>query len=421
MAEEERQLTVKESFANAVPAGVAGGIIGAIIGVVLSLFAILNIGFSGLFASIVLGTAGFFIGFAALGLLTFVWYLLPPVIRRPAISLFVFIIIIAIIWLAIFFWKLPLTREYLKFASPIFDSVGKGIRDLKVNWGACLNLKPPCPFLIDWENPEVQTAKEELNVRVDFSDNKISQNNQVNLLVSLSVTNPELSELHIRPKCYVGKNKVRELKVEAMGAYSKGDEFVFGTTTNEELHTSFRCVGEIYEASGKSLYSDYVVVVLERPVSVKTTWPVQIGFEPKIGLVKSTMQFNAPYSIAMTSNNDMPFNEGKEYDFNIVLKKRAEDVKFKKLEYMSIKFSEDIMIDCEGEGFQSFDHELEIKEYSYENLKNLTQYDATFDKFSWPCKLYVANAPRQAVLSPIEIESKYLVYSDHEVRVIKSP
>lgn len=130
------------------------------------------------------------------------------------------------------------------------------------------------------------------------------------------------------------------------------------------------------------------------------------------------MQFNAPYSIAMLSNNDMPFNEGQEYPFSIVLKKRAEDAKLKQLDFMILKFSEDLIIDCEG--FKGLDHELEIKDYSYEGLKNATIYDRTYDKFSWPCTLYVASAPRMAVLSPVEIESKYLVYSDYMTRIVKS-
>lgn len=419
--EAERQLSVRESFANAVPAGIAGGIIVAIIGVVLSLFAIFNLGFSGLLATIVLGVAGFLIGFAALFLITFVWYLLPPVIRRPATYLFFLVLIVGLIFLAIFLWRLPLTREYLKFAEPMFDSIGKGVRDLRTNWGACLYLKPPCPFLIDWENPDVQSAKEELRVDVAFSDNKISRlQNKINLLVSLTVSNPEFSELRVKPKCYFGKNKTRELRIEAMGTYSQGDEFVFGTTASgQEFHTSFRCVGEVYEAAEKELYSDYVVVELKRPVTVKTTWPVQIGTEPHIGLIKSTMQFNAPYTIAMASNNDMPFNEGKEYDFNIVMKRRAEDVKFKELNYMNVKFSEDLMISCDG--FEGLDHEIEIKDYSYEGLKNISQYDKTYEKFSWPCKIYVASAPRQSVLSPVELEAKYTLYSTYKTLITKSP
>lgn len=417
--ETERQLSVKEAFVYAVPGGIAGGIIAAIVGVLLSIFAIINLGFSGLLATLVLGTAGFFVGFVVIGFMMFFWYLLPPAFRKWGTYLLTIVTLLIMAWLAVFFWRLPLTHEYLKFASPMIEEIGKGWRDVRTSWGACLYLKPPCPFLIDWENPDVQSSQEELSVRVEFSDNRILQN-RINILASISVVNPEFSELRIKPKCYFGKNKIRELKVEAMGTYSHGDEFIFGTTTpGQELHTSLRCTGEIYEASEKELYSDYVVLVLERPVTVKTTWPVQIGSEPRIGLVKSIMQFNAPYSIAMLTNNDMPFNEGKEYDFNIVLKKRAEDVKFKELNYMNVKFSEDMMISCEN--FQGLDHEIEIKDYSYEQLKTISQFSKDYDKFSWPCKLYVASAPRQSVLSPVELESKYIVYSDYSSIIIKSP
>lgn len=416
--DDEPRYSISSSFKLGLPPGIVGGVIGAIIGVVLSLFAVLSIGLSGLIATVVLGLIGFGVGFVTVWFTTFAWYALPPPARKVATSIVAIIMIAFIVWLVIFLWSQPFTREYLKFASPMFDQIGKGVRDLRVNWGACLYLKPPCPFLIDWESPEVQSQQEELAIKVEFSENQIMQDN-INLAVAISVSNPELMELHVKPRCYLGKDKKVELQVANMGSYAYGDEFIFGTTSpGQVLRTSLRCVGSVPEAADKSVYSESVVFTLERPVTVKTTWPVQIGEEPKGGFVKSTMQFNAPYSIAMLSNNDMPFEEGKNYDFSVVLKKRAEDVKLKQLDYMSIKFSEDLLINCEG--FTGLDHEIEIREYSYDGLKNSTQYEKTYDKFSWPCELYVTSAPKMAVLSPVVLESKYIVYSDYIARVVKS-
>ncbi|MGB9707913.1 MAG: hypothetical protein ACPLXC_01105 [Candidatus Pacearchaeota archaeon] len=420
MAEdEEPRYSLGDSTKLALPSGIIGGVIGAIIGVVLSLFAFLSIGLNGLIATIVLGLIGFGVGFVVVWCVTFVWYFSPPWAKKIFSFVVAIVMIVGIIILTVFIWRQPFTKEYLKFASPMFDSIGRGIRDIRVNWGACLYLKPPCPFLIDWESPNVQSTQEELNIKVEFSENRI-MHDRVNLAVAISVSNPEIMELHVKPKCYLGKDKKVELQVANMGSYAYGDEFVFGTTSpGQELRTSLRCVGSIPEAADKQVYSENVVLVLERPVTVTTTWPIQIGEEPKGGFVKSTMQFNAPYSIAMLSNNDIPFNEGKNYGFSVVLKRRAEDVKFKQLDYMTIRFSEDLLINCMG--FKGMDHEIEIRDYSYEGLKNSTQYEETYDKFSWPCELYVTSAPRLAVLSPVVLESKYVVYSDYMTRVIKSP
>jgi len=419
MPELEEHYSVGNASKLALPAGIVGGIVGAIIGVLVSLFAIFNLGLQGLFASLVLGIVGFVAGFAIAWLGSFIWYASPPAFKKFFGFIFLVLAIVGIIWLAIFLWSKPYTREYLKFALPLFESISKGWRSLKVSWGACFELKPPCPFLIDWESPYIQRAEEQLNVEVEFSEKKIIQD-RVNLLVSLTVSNPEIAELRIRPKCYLGKDKKTELQVAQLGSYAVGNEFVFGTTAvGQKLRTSFRCVGEIGSAAGQPVYSEYVVVVLERPVNVKTTWPVQIGKEPRIGFVKSVMEFNAPYSIAMFSNNDMPFEEGKEYGFSIVMKKKEENVRLSKLEYMSVKFPEELMVWCDG--FKGLDHELEIKDYSYEALQNITDYDKTLDKFSWPCSLYVTSAPRQATLAPITLESKYIVYSEYSTRIIKSP
>lgn len=408
-----------EAFNASLPAAVSGGIIGAIVGVLLSLFAVFNLGFSGLFATIVLAVFGFLIGFVAIGLITFFWYALPEPIRRPVTYIVVLGIMIGIIFLAIFFWKLPLTSEYLKFASPVTDSVSKGWHEF-TKFQYCLTADPKCPFFVQWEDPNVQTTQEELYVKVDFSDTKISAQDNLDMLVSVSVSNPELSELRIKPMCYLGKNKTRELQVNRMGTYSQGDEFVFGTTSQgQELHTSFRCTGDIAEASDKNVYSEYVTVELERPVVVKAVWPVRIGSKLSVGLVKSEMKFNAPYSIAMVSTNDMPFAEGKDYDFQIVLKRRQEDAKLKSVELIDVKFTDDVLASCTG--FNGIDHEFELRDYSYDMLKNLTQYSADTDKFSWPCSIYVSSAPNEAVLSPMELEARYTVYSDYFARAVKSP
>lgn len=202
--QEEKPLSLNESFNASLTAGLAGGIIGAIIGVLLSLFAVFNLGFSGLFATVIFAIGGFAGGFLAIGIITFVWNALPSWLKKPVTYLLVIAFVVGIIFIFIAIQRLPFTQEYLKFASPAFDSIGKGFKDFTTSWGACMYLKPPCPFLIDWETPNVQSSQEELSVKVTFSDTKINNQNQINVLASVSIKNPELSDLEVIPKCYFG-------------------------------------------------------------------------------------------------------------------------------------------------------------------------------------------------------------------------
>ncbi len=402
---------------------IAGAIIGAVLGVILSLFAIFNLGFSGLLATLVLGLMGALIIAIIFGAVTFIVKGLANLIgekgARIVAGLFAGAVIGAIIGLFFSPLGVAVMPEYLKFADPLREAVINGGREL-ATFRHCLYADPRCPFFVQWETPNIQSSREELSVDVDFSENKILPDNTINLVVSLSVSNPEFADLHIKPKCYFKREKERELAVERMGSYTFGDEFVFPTTApGQELHTSFRCSGEIPEAADKNIYSEYVVIELERPVAVKTIWPIWIGEQPKIGIVKSEMKFNAPYVVSLGSYNDMPFEEGKEYDFQLTVLRKERDAQFKKVDSILVNFPEDVLANCEH--FEGLDHEFELKDYTYDELKNLTQYDKESDKFIFPCSLYVVSAPKEAVMSPFELEAYYTVYSDHSTRIIKSP
>ncbi|MCX8194429.1 MAG: hypothetical protein N3G19_03700, partial [Candidatus Pacearchaeota archaeon] len=294
---------LREILDAALSAAIAGAIIGAIVGVVLSLFAIYNLGFSGLLATLVLGLScalGAALLFAAF---TFLVKGLANLIGEKGARVVMGIVSGAVIgaMIGIFFSPMGITvmPEYLKFADPLRETVVKGLTEF-AKFRHCFYADPRCPFFVPWEDPNIQSVEEEFDVDIEFSEKKILPDNTINVLVSLSVKNPEFGDLRIKPRCYFKKDKERELDIEKMGAYSYGDEFIFPTTApGQEIHTSFRCTGEIPEAADKNIYTEYIVIVLERPVAVKTTWPVWIGKQPRIGIVRSEMKFNAPYIISL--------------------------------------------------------------------------------------------------------------------------
>ncbi len=397
------------------------GVFGAGAGVLLSLFAVFNIGFSGLLATVVLGIYGFFGTGIITWIFAFIYQGLPEKLRT--IILYVIIIPLILAFLAVVIWGLYIAfsagtlPEYIKFASPLFEGAEKGLSEL-AKFRYCLYADVRCPFFVSWEDPNIQSAIEEFAVDASFSEKRILDDS-INVLVSLSIKNPDLAELRIKPKCYLKKEKEIELEVANMGSYALGDEFVFPTSSQgRELHTTFRCVGEVPEAAGKNIFSEDLVVELERPVSVKTIWPVWLGSQPHLGIIRSEMKYNAPYMVSLGSNNDMPFKEGKEYDFQLTIKRRDDDAKLKNIEKISIIFPDDILANCEF--FDGIDHELEFREYDYETLKNLVQYDKEFDKFIFPCSLYVTRAPTQAVMDSFEVKAYYTVYSDYKTKVVKS-
>lgn len=398
-----------------------GLIAGAVVGVLLSLFSIYNLGVQGLLGTLVLGLscAGIF---AIVGFITgFISYWLPDWLKSFFTILFILAIFAALIWAIIKMERADTLPEYLKFASPVFEGFQKGVKELGM-YRYCLTADEKCPFFVPWDEPTIQSKQEELSVDVSFDEKNIRSDNTVSLRVSLAVKNPTLAKLTIKPRCYLKSKdeKGSELKVERMGTYSYGDEFEFPpASAGEELHTEFYCSGDVFEAEDKNIYSEKVIIELERPVSVKTTWPVWIGSTPRKGLVRSTMSFDAPYTISLASNNDMPFEENKDYSFQVSIQKKAEDVSLKRIQSISITLPEDIMAECE-KPFENIDYTIELGDVSADALKNMTQYNKDLDKYVLPCTLYVAAAPREAVMAPIQLEAQYSVSSDYDTRIFKS-
>lgn len=406
---------------SAVVPAFIGAVIGGFIGVLLSIFAIVDLGISGLLSTLVLALGGI----AIFGILGFIWGLLDyamPGAKTIVGWVVVIAVIVALLWATITMYRAGTLPEYLKFASPVFETIQKGVKDI-AEFRYCLTADPRCPLFPSFDNPNIQSMKEELSVDVSFDEKRIKPDDTVSLLVKLTIRNPELAELRIKPKCYFkSKEKEkggRELEVERLGSYSYGNEFKFPSTGEfETLNTQFYCYGEIPEATEKNIYSEKIIIELERPVAVKTTWPVWIGSKPRRGIVRSSMAYNAPYTVSLASNNDMPFEEGKEYGFQITIKRRVDDVKLKRIESIMIYVPEEIMAECEHfEGTE----ELEFREASRETLKKMTQYNAELEKFVFPCKLYVASAPAESVLAPIMLQSYYSVSSDYSTRIFKSP
>lgn len=414
-------LTVKEALRPAFAAGVMGAILGLVIALLLSIYPIVKFGFFS-FGMLAFSTWLFFIVFVVGGFVVFffggfVYYYAP--LPLPLKGAIVFGIGGAAFGFLIWTIFVASTGPFGAYASFALDPVRQKVSHFFTELGKfkhCFYADPRCPFFIQWDEPEIQKHEERLNVEVKFSDQRILQNN-INVLVSLSVKNPELTWLEIKPRCYLGKKKEVELEVKNLGKYASGDKFIF-PLSSEEMHTSFRCYGELSE-SAKPVEYYWVVVELERPVSLEATWPIYIGSEPRMGRTKTVMPFNAPYSVALVSDSDMPYEEGKEYDFSLVLKRLDENTKLKLVRELKIMFPETILGECEH--FQVSGHGLELLNVPADLLKNVTYYIKEEEKYSFPCSLYVASAPKQAVLSPIKVTASYEVVSEYSTQVLKSP
>jgi len=449
--EDLQRVSFNEALHSALATGFMGAIIGLVVALLFSIYPMLNFGLSalpgGFLFFLILVAAGFAI-FFILGVVYF-YVPIPVVIKHAFIGFLAGVAFGVLIWTAFVAQTGPF-GEYAAFA---MEPVREHVEDFFTEVGKfkyCLYADPKCPFFIQWDEPNVQNREEVLNIDLGFSDRRIL-GNEVNLLVSLGVKNPELTELKIKPYCYLGKSgysgsgsitalerglfsgefskdmelieqhymnkkKYKELEATNLGKYSEGDEFAF-PLTNQELSTNFRCKGDVI--GDENVDIEYVIIALRREVLVEANWPVYIGSEPNMGRSKTIMSYNAPYSIALVSDSDMPFEAGKEYDFSVVLKRLDEDSELEFIREIRLVFPDSMIAECHN--FQANGNALELLNLPADLLKETSYYNDKEERYSMNCSLYVVDAPNNAVLSPIDVTAHYNVVSEYKTSVLKSP
>ncbi|UCD21107.1 MAG: hypothetical protein JSW08_00985 [archaeon] len=418
--EYEKGLTFKDSLGQAWKSGLLGLIIGLVLAFLLSLYPVFTFGFAGLYGSFLFFVVFAGLGFGAFFVGGFAYYFINIPIRLKQMIIFG-IIGVAIgftLWMVFIATTGPV-GEYANFAfAPIREKIDDVFDELE-KFKYCFYADARCPFFIQWDEAERINPLELLNIDVEFSDQRILRD-EVNVLVSVTVKNPELTELEITPKCYLGEKKKETLKVKHMGKYASGDKFIF-PLSGEDMHTSFRCFGDISHLEGQhNTYFDKVLVEFERPVRLTGNWPVYIGSEPNMGRTKTILAYNAPYSIALYSFNDMPFEEGHTYDASLAIKRIDEDTELKFIKEIRIEFPDSILAGC-GEAFDAVGQTLNMFNVDAGVLKNSSRYYSNDEEeiYTFPCSIYVRSAPVQATLAPINIEAYYDVVSKYDAPILK--
>ncbi len=411
MADEKKEGKKEDNLSQGLSRGILWAIIGGVAGIILSIFAVVDAGFAGVPAMMVLGLGGAAFGFC----LGFIYGVFPKKYKVFGAIIIIIVLFLIVYWLFVSakFGGGPLgfVSGYLSplslRVSDASNAIGNFFFGFK-QYGYCLSNDKRCPFLASLETSEVENKEDLFNIRVVFSNRNVI-GSELNLFASIYARNPNEEPLTIIPKCYVGSDKSQEIDVVRLGAYSEGNLFNF-PTSETEMSTSLRCSGTV---DGTRI-TDTAILTLERPAVVKVTWPITVKDEEETRApVKSSMDYNAPYSVSLTSPNRVAFGLGKEYDFEIIIKKQTQNVKFKKLDSLVITSTQEIMIDCPTMSNN------ELHDIDFEQLKQIANYDSTVEEFTFLCSLYVSEATSTETVVPVIADVKYTVESDYKTTITK--
>jgi len=388
---EEKQ----EGLGSAISAAIIGALIFAIIGAILSIFPIVKLGvISSMFWLIFFcGIFGFCLGF--------IYGIIP---EKNLATLVVILLLALVVWFIIkqgMYEKGLLAKAFM----PLKESLSgfEGFNKIKDFWHdyfvqpfECL--KDPSACYLEEGKPATMTRP----LKIDMQLEKKIEEDKIRITTKMNVLNRKIPKLIIRPRCFlkeasekekIGEEGEEEIEVFGFGSYSKETFFEF-PKSEEEMHTQFSCSAPLTE-KGK------IIIKAEIPLNFNVSWPVWLGKEPRIGLVKSIMSYDVPYSVTFLTNNDMPFEKGKKYEFWIEVKKKWSGFKLRQID-MEIRKPKEIEIDCEG--FEKTMDGLFLSE-AIETIETEKK-----ERIIYSCTLEVMEAKQKAVKAFIQALVNYEVY-----------
>src|SRR3989344_1070032 len=290
------------------------------------------------------GLGGMIIGGIAGAAFGFIFSLLAPETQTTVI---VFIGIGLVATLAFIWWRAGAFEVFLGPLGFNLDRVTIGIQK-----GMRCMLDPvECFFkpFYDWSEPSVtENKKEEVQVRVDFSESKsvFFEGEDVIVKAAVVVTNPFDEEYIIEPRCVADDEEMEILPSPLI----RGGVLSFGKSSIEQ-RASVICrkkgglrilqensIGE--EVTGdikKEVESHDFELRLLRDIVTKTEWNIYTMHEDALALkedpfsgiqenlrgrtVLSKMKYESPLKVSIGSDNDQPLFEGS-WPFSVVLREQ---------------------------------------------------------------------------------------------------
>jgi hypothetical protein len=293
--------------------------------------------------------------------------------------------------------------EYMKAPAGIVGPIKSLWRDFRGLLACTRGDTENCIFFTMWEEPSIVNKTQAITVNMKAINKNIDSDGSFNIKITLDVNNKYVDFLEVIPKCYVDG---QEVDVEGLESYAQGIGFVFPKSETTR-HTSFYCSGSVEPLPGT--YTKKLEVVLERPMIVLSHLPVwlQKGSEHQRGVQSSFMENWAPYTFAIASLSDQPFDVG-DYGFSLILKQVDDDSELKSIEWIRVMAdSERVSIDCDDFDVIG-DNDLQIEDI---NKNELLKYSTkrTIETYMFNCKLHVLNAPSEEEKAFIRARTLYIV------------
>ncbi len=305
-------------------------------------------------------------------------------------------IIFAVVLSGISFgWIYMFNQGYVEYKNPAtymidkWDVAAAGAK----NWWDSFecSLDPDCQAKI-WQDPVVESAQPEIDIDIRLQrSNLLETDGEISATVFLDISKPGgIEEVRIKPTCSLSDGTELDAVLEER---DQEGEYIVISSETKAYTTSFQCEG--YTNTENPITKTKLIIKLERPVSVETTWDVYLSkiSDGSKGITRARQTNYAPYTLSLGSGVSQPFTEGN-YIFDVSMKKNiGEKSEIKKINYLRVwEMSANLDIQCRG--FSKSGQIAEIMDIPKEKLDKV-YYNSQDKAYEFNCVLDVLNEPSQ--------------------------
>jgi hypothetical protein len=374
--------------------------VAAIIGFVLYPLHIIRLDLATMF-----GSASWIILSLILGLIVGALYYLAPSKSKSTWAIVGFVIIIIV--LAV------MGLVQFGFLQGPADSVGNFFKSTFGNIGnsyACLldSTSEKCRASMG-DNTDNTDQDSSDTATVTFSNNGI-KDGQVNTNVKISYDNKEPTSTRVTPRCFAGEKEedMQEISIQSMNPPKDGEDFLF--PANVKTSTSLKCAGSVPECKTVTTCNRNVFFTLTRDMKIiGDSWEVDLNHASVP--TSHVNELNPPYYAEINyDGSSVLLTPGTTIYFQVKIIGTETKEKLKKINYVTLKFPEEISIECNQGQFSSIPGGIELRNVDPLWLEQ-NNFKTGENEYSFDCSLTVETETTSIQKIVVTLNSGYNVES----------
>jgi len=348
------------------------------------------------------GSASWIVASLIFGLIVGLIYYLAPSNSKSTWAIITFVVIIIILGVTGGL-QLGFLQGPADSAGKFFQSSWNGIRTSF----ACFNPNS-AECLANAGGGNDNTSQDSSDTAtVTFTRNEI-KGGQISTLVKISYNNKESTPVRVTPRCFAGEKEedMQQISVQNMNPPKEGEDFLF-PVSNKPTTTSLKCLGSVPECKVVSPCNQNLFFTLTRDIKITgDSWKIDLNEAslPALNVIQGQ-----PYHTEISYDGGTTMlTSGTTIYLQVKIIGTETKEKLKKINYVTLKFPEQISMECPNSPFSSIPGGIELRNIDPVQLEQ-NQFKTGDNEYSFDCSLTVETETTTIQQIIISINSGYNV------------